>query len=284
MFQYAAGRRLAHHHHAELKLDISFFETEQEGATKRFYELRHLNINAAIASPQAIREMNGLSKNRLQALIVRFRQKVGLNELRRNVYQEPYFNFAQEFLDLPDNIYLNGFWQSDKYFKDIETIIRQEFTIKHAITGKNRELADFIQSRECISLHVRCGDYISDPKTMTFHGACGPDYYSKCVQQVAKMVKEPFFIVFSDDPVWAKEHLNIQYPSMLVDHNSADKGYEDLRLMNLCKHNIIANSSFSWWGAWLNNNPEKIVIAPKKWFNNNTVNTNDLIPIQWITI
>ena len=139
-----------------------------------------------------------------------------------------------------------------------------------------------IADSNSVSIHIRRGDYVADPTMYTSHGTCDIDYYNRCVESLTEKVKDTSFFVFSDDPQWSRDSLKLQYPAIFVDHNDMEHGYEDMRLMSQCKHNIIANSSFSWWGAWLNNNENKIVLAPEKWFAKKTYIINDMIPVQWV--
>ena len=194
------------------------------------------------------------------------------------------FHFDPDILNLSDGIYLDGSWQSEKYFADIEVVIRQEFTVKTPPTGKNKELAEQIASCESVSLHIRRGDYVFNSHTNQILGTCDLDYYSRCVERLTQTVKNPHFFIFSDDHKWARNNLKLPYPMTLVNHNGADKNHEDLRLLSQCKHHIIANSTFSWWGAWLNQNPEKIVLAPKRWFKSDDYNPKDLIPVKWTKV
>jgi hypothetical protein len=143
------------------------------------------------------------------------------------------------------------------------------------------ELAKKISQSKSVSIHIRRTDYVSNPNTRRFHGICDMDYYYKAVKMIAGKVHSSNFFLFSDDINWVKENFRIKYPTIFVDHIGSDA--EELLLMSLCKHNIIANSSFSWWGAWLNRNLSKIVIAPKKWFKVN-VNERDIVPQEWIRI
>ncbi|MBT9150861.1 MAG: O-antigen biosynthesis glycosyltransferase WbnK [candidate division WS2 bacterium] len=135
-----------------------------------------------------------------------------------------------------------------------------------------------------MSLHIRRGDYVFNLHTNQFHGTCDLDYYFRCVEYLTTKVKNPHFFIFSDEPEWARNNLKLSYPTTLVDHNEADKNYEDLRLMSQCKYHIIANSTFSWWGAWLSQNPEKIVFAPKRWLKSDDYNPKDLMPDKWIKV
>ena len=193
-------------------------------------------------------------------------------------------SFNPAILNLPDNIYLEGYWNSEKYFIDFADIIRREFTLKIPQSGKNKELAEMIGSTQSVSIHIRRGDYILDEQANKTHGMCGLDYYHSCVEHLAGAVGEPHFFVFSDDPAWCRDNLRLPCSVTFVSHNDMQHSYEDLRLMTLCKHNIIANSTFSWWGAWLNPNKDKIVFAPRKWFNDGKKkkHSSDIIPLRWI--
>ena len=146
--------------------------------------------------------------------------------------------------------------------------------------GMNKDLLEQITSdASSVSVHVRRGDYVSNKNAAKFHGLTGVDYYKAVVKEMAKRVKNPKLYIFSDDPEWCKQNLKFTQLTTYISHNT--DGSEDMRLMKACKHNIIANSSFSWWGAWLNENPNKIVIAPKQWFSHSESNTKDVIPDSW---
>ena len=195
--------------------------------------------------------------------------------------REKQYHFDPKILTMPGSIYLDGYWQSEKYFSDIADIIKNEFRVKLPQTEENRRVAQQITSCESVSLHVRRGDYLTDAKTNTIHGTCELDYYARCIERLTQQVHHPYFFIFSDDPEWVAKNLKITHPTTFVAHNGPEKSYEDLRLMSQCRHNIIANSSFSWWGAWLNSNSNKIIYTPKKWFCDPNLNTKDLIPATW---
>ncbi len=132
-----------------------------------------------------------------------------------------------------------------------------------------------------VSLHVRRGDYLA----LAAHNVCTEDYYQAALQKVVDLSGEtPQVFIFSDEPDWARSNLSLPCERTIVDFNGPETDYEDLRLMSLCKHNIIANSSFSWWGAWLNANPDKIVTAPETWFGNRKLNNPDILPQKWVPI
>lgn len=275
---------MAIRHNTDLKLDLSILENRQEGMTSRVYELKHVNIKATIATPLEVAEFTGEYKNRLQATLVRLRQTVGLAVSYPNVYVERHFHFDPAVLDVTDNSYLDGYWQSEKYFKDIADIIRNEFIV---ITGQDewsRHLAEEIKATESVSIHVRRGDYINNIKTSQILSSCSLDYYKTSSGLIATSVSNPTFFIFSDDMEWVKKNFTINFRHFYVEHNGDESSYMDMYLMSLCKHNIIANSSFSWWGAWLNRNPNKQVIAPARWFQSRKYDVKDLLPASWVKV
>ena len=279
MFQYAAARRVAYKNKIPLKLDISGFDT-MKGITKRRYELSVFNIEEKFATEDEIASLRGSDPGRLGRFIYRISGGL-ISNAKKSYIRQKGMGFDPAILGLSGEVYMEGWWQSDKYFNDIENIIRKDFTIKIAPDPDNKKMADSIQEKEAVSIHIRRGDYVANPEANRFHGVCPLEYYSAALEVICKNVKNPYFFIFSDEPRWAKDNLKLQYPAVYIDHNGPEKGYEDLRLMSLCKHHIIANSVFSWWGAWLSANPGKIIIAPKRWFSNPNIDTKDLIPNSW---
>jgi hypothetical protein len=276
MFQYAAARQLAESHRVTLKLDITGFREY----TRRKYELDHFNIRAEIATDA---ELSAFKGDNLAASY--FRRSFGRFLPYRNRYiRERFFHYDPAIARFGGNIYLDGYWQCEKYFRDIADIIRRELTVRHDPDHSNKALAAEITAVNAVSLHIRRGDYVSDPVTHQYHGVCTLEYYQRAVALIADAIAKPHFFVFSDDPDWVRRNLKLKYPSTCVSGNGPEKSYEDLRLMSLCKHHIIANSSFGWWGAWLNNKAGKIVVAPNKWFRDSKIDTSDLIPGGWYRI
>lgn len=279
MFQYAAARALALRRGAELVLDVSDFDGY--GLHQGFELARIFSLDVAIADRQSIRRVLGWQSGKT---VRRFLRKAPFSMLRSSrLVIEPGFTYWSGLADISLPVYLLGYWQSEKYFSDVADEIRQDFTFRAEQEGRNAELASQMVSENAISLHVRRGDYVSNKKTLATHGICSLEYYQRAVALLAERVENPVFYVFSDDMAWVRDNLQIDFPVHYVDHNRGSQSYNDMRLMSLCKHHIIANSSFSWWGAWLNQSASKIVIAPKNWFANGT-DTSDLIPADWIRI
>lgn len=281
MFQYSFGRSLSLDLDQELGLDLNSYKV-QFGLTPRNYELDIFNHAGRISTFQEIRRLIGndyINKivNRLLGVDLKIRKKQYFREKSDHSF------VAIDVSRFKDGVYLEGFWNSERYFIDHEKEIRNDFLFKKKLSGANKEIALDMGKNDSISIHVRRGDYVSSEATNKFHGTCGLDYYKKAVDLINKRVKNPKYFVFSDDMEWVKENLKIR-SAVYVEGNIGDKSYIDMQLMSLCKHNIIANSSFSWWGAWLNSNAKKIVVAPKKWFNDTSVDTTDLVPEGWIRL
>jgi len=281
MFQYAIGRNLAHRHRTELKLDHTFLELSRNIATPRQYELDCFNVSCSRASRADCSAVAQSGRKGVNLWIMSVQPIAWQMAWSQRVIREHSCRLGPYLLDASDNIYLQGYWQSELYFADIAEILRKEFQVRTPLAGENLRIAAAIKNCCSVSVHIRRGDYVTDQKTAAIHGVCSLKYYTSAVEMLIKELPAPHYFVFSDDIAWAKANLCLNHPMTFVDHNAADKGHEDLRLMSLCRHHIIANSSFSWWGAWLNPCPEKIVIAPDRWFNDPTKDTSDLIPASW---
>jgi hypothetical protein len=277
MFQYALGRCLSLKHKTTLRLDLSFLLSRPENAeyTFRNYELQDFNIIEDIATIKDLKKFNDILLSK--SLIGRIEQKFR----KYRTIDEPYFHFSESILLSPKNTYLNGYWQSEKYFSCIENIIRNDFTLK-SIPGNNASILESMRQPNSISIHIRRGDYFSNPLINSFLGICSFQYYYDAVKLVAGKIKDPRFFIFSDDIEWAKQNIKLDFPVIYLDCDN--KPSYDLFLMSQCSNNIIANSSFSWWAAWLNNKPDKIVVAPRKWFADTSINISDRIPEEWIKI
>jgi len=254
LFQYAYGRKMELSG-KKVVFDVSFFEgVKAKGDMARNFKLNNYNIETKAKFSN--KNANSFYRRILNKIVVRIVPKE------------------------------DGFWQSEKYFKDIENDIRKEFTLKNQLSSSCLDWQKKIQTTEnSVSLHIRRGDYVQDQKTNAFHGTCDMSYYQTALEKVTKILqnKNIEIFVFSDDIEWAKENLKFPYITHFV--SSPDiQDYEELFLMSLCKHNVIANSTFSWWGAWLNQYQNKIVVGPKQWFANKTTEGLDILPPEWIKI
>jgi hypothetical protein len=182
-------------------------------------------------------------------------------------------------------VYLDGYWNTEKYFEEIKSLVRSEFEIKSEIDKKNRELLQLISETNSVSIHVRRGDYLSTELNKKIYGnICTIEYYKKAIHYIGSKVNNPKYFIYSNDINWCKKNLNLD--GIYVDWNSDPKeSFKDLHLMSTCKHNILANSTFSWWAGWLNQNSEKLVIVPSRFFNETIIsNIETLIPTSWVRI
>lgn len=278
MFQYAAGLGLASRLSAELVVDKTWLEGEgQHYTTPRQYELGPFCLEERFASPRLVERFLRRGEGGLSRL--RARTKIAPATVLRQ--QEPAFD--TRFETLTGDVLLVGYWQSEKYFADCAEAIRAAFALKNEPSQRNRDLITQLNATNSLSLHVRRGDYASHEETGRFHGLMPVSYYREAVELVTEKAGRVEIFVFSDDIDWCKHELEIPGQTLhFVDHNT--RGSEDMRLMSCCRHHILANSSFSWWGAWLNPDPEKIVVAPARWFQDLSLDTSDLLPESWLRV
>lgn len=283
MFQYAAARRLAVVNDSPLKLDLGWFDQIPSTATPRKFELKVFNIAGVAASREEVSRLRGVDTELWPKQLRTLVEKSGILR-KRTCIREKNYHFDAAILVLRGDAYLDGCWQSEKYFEDVAETVRKEFTFGVEPSPANARMSEVISGCNAVGIHVRRGDYISNETTRQYHGVAPLEYYRRAIDSLVDRVGNPHFFVFSDDPEWVKRNLASRQPTTFVDHNGPDSGFEDLRLMSLCQHQIIANSSFSWWAAWLNRNPGKIVFAPQTWFGAAGPDTKDLIPDDWYRI
>jgi len=282
MFQMAIGRILAEKNQTFLTFDKTFFNYNKRrlGHTPRNYELRIFEESYLFAGEKEILNFHRLST------INRIKRKLGLNYPKS--FRESSFDFNSRVLNQKAPVYLRGFFQSYKYFKGYEELIKKIFVFpQNCLEEINQELLKHIKDSSTLAIHIRRGDYVQDKSIQQYHGNLTTEYYLKAISTVVSKISGLTLIFFSDDNQWVKkEFQNLDHQKMFVDYNTGANSWKDMFLMSCCNHQIIANSSFSWWAAWLNENPDKMVIAPKKWFEKSEkdMNTKDLIPPQWIRI
>ncbi len=274
MFEYAAAKGLAAKLGTDIQMDRSWFDQIAPGDTPRHYELNSFSLKQDFIDFKPFFAGPGTASKAKAFVAPAFGRKA------LKLYREPHYHYASDFLGQPNNTYLDGYFQSEKYFAHIRQELLVDFKWAKPATGKNKRLLETIAKDEnSVSIHVRRGDYVSNENAADFHGLRGVDYYQAATKIIEKSVKNPSYYVFSDDPDWCKANLKFKHNTTYVDWNK--DGAEDMRLMKSCRHNVLANSSFSWWGAWLNTNEAKVVIAPKQWFNDPSINTSDVVPESW---
>jgi hypothetical protein len=272
MFQYALGRRLALERNTSLWLDLHWFDHVPPGDMPRAYQLNAFRVRAR-ALPEWLRNLmlppGGASWRFLRPRLARYVTENGLG-----------FNAA--VVELKRSAYLAGFWQTEKYFAPIAENIRAEFQLAAPMTASRQAIGARI-GEDAVSIHVRRCEYACDRDDGGFFGTCSPEWYGAAIARLSARVSNPRFFVFSDDPAWARANLPVPPDTIFVDPQPDGRDFEDLHLMAKCRHNIIANSSFSWWAAWLNPSPAKIVIGPARWFLGE-VDSSDRMPDSWIKL
>jgi hypothetical protein len=279
MFQYALGRTLALKHGVQLGLDLTDLLDHTPGRgvlVFRNFDLHVFNIQAHVVDRS---EIPFLQRRHFRGRLSRYAKSLQCRLSSRG--RERGFRFDPDILTLPDGTYLEGYWQSPKYFSDSASMIRADFTLKHPVSEEVRALMAEIRSVESVCINVRRGDFVHNP----FHPVLDEKWYQEAVGLVAAKLRAPRLYIFSDDLDWCREHLNFRYPTIIVSHEYAGKTFETyLALMSTCQHFIIPNSSFGWWAAWLSDAPKPLVVAPKRWVGDATRDPTDLIPEDWIRI
>lgn len=277
MFQYAMGRALSLRLDVPLFLDLSGFE----GTADRMFALKPFYITANLLPDDGNVKPY---RSAWREITLKIAHHFFTRRLGAKVFRERYFHFDPSVLEFSESVYLDGYWQSEKYFSDFSSVVEKDFSLRSPITKQSNEILEKISGSDAICLHVRRGDYVSNPATSAVHGLCSADYYRTALQSVSNGTTNPHCFVFSDEPEWVRTNLHLPLPTTIIDFNGTDMAHEDLRLMSACKHFVIANSSLSWWGAWLGQNPCKKVVAPKQWFMGDAKDTRDLIPDGWIRL
>lgn len=263
LFQYALARRLCSENKAVVKLDIS----DYAGGSARAYALDRFRTVQEIATPaevKAVRYRLGMASELLR-------------KVNRRVLKRTHLGFEPRILAARGNAYLDGYWQDQRYFLPIRQALCRELTLQEPLGPAAAEVEQAIRAQpDSVSLHIRRGDYLA----LSSYAVCSPSYYLTAIARLGPQLKQPAFFVFSDDIAWAKENLSCAHPLFFVSRPEiAD--YEEFALMGQCRHHIIANSTFSWWAAWLNQSPDKCVIAPGRWLAQDTAESLRIVPPDW---
>jgi hypothetical protein len=283
LFQYAASKALSIRMSAELKLDLSFYKNDK----KRKYRLDKFRIDQNIATEEdtqvfilTLKQKNFFKRKFLDHFNISGLEKYN------NIYvkERPLISYAQGIENLNGSVYLEGYWQNQRYFININDVLQKEVTLKDPLPKGITEIISEISSCNSVSVHIRRGDYLNNeifyPLPLY--------YYEEGFSLIKKLVLKPIFFVFSDDIGWAKMNFKSELSTVFVEINDKNKDLYEFEIMKNCRHNIIANSSYSWWSAWLNNNVDKIVVAPKRWSINNKFQKNldkdCFLPQEWIRL
>lgn len=279
MFQYAAARALSLNLKVKLGLDVNEFA---KYSMHQGFELgRVFGLNTLCLSDVELHKLFGWRVNpTAQRLAARWPY---FPMVDKRIVIEPHLDFWPGMVDVPSHAYLRGYWQSERYFQMHEDTIRSEFQFKKPLLGEALHWSERMKAVSSVSVHIRRGDYVSNQFNMAYHGACSLDYYQRAVTSIEAQVDQPEYFVFSDDLDWARQNFKLDHQVHFVDGNKGDTSFLDMQLMSICRHHIIANSSFSWWAAWLNNRKDKLVIAPARWYVKKPTPVG-LIPNRWMEI
>ncbi len=273
LFQYACGRAVQQKYKGEFYLDISDFTVN-----KRKYRLNQFKLNENVKTIEKDNTFANIRKN----LLLNGLYKI-IPNIAFSIHSKfgKYLYFGEEYKKINKNFtndyYLYGYWQSEKYFEDIKSILKQELTLKNPLEESKINLIQEIEHKNSVAIHIRRGDYVINK---LYQNICEESYYKKAITIMKEKVDNPVFYIFSDEIDWVKENWN--FNGNIIFMHYANKDFEELEIMKHCKHFIIANSSFSWWAQYLSDNPQKIVVAPKKWYNHDK--KVDIYQKNWITI
>ena len=277
LFQFATALALAEFHQTTVGFDLRFLKKQDAGQK---HTLRHYALDLFSIPYEHLTFWNEITLALRPFPFQNTVQKTLRLLNKWTIYNEATLSYNHDIRqETSKNSYLTGYFQSEYYFKIIESKLRKVLQFKVLVQN---ELSEKIRQTNSVSLHIRRGDYAANPDLLHFHGLCSLQYYQRASHFIGHRQSDLHFFIFSDDIIWARQNLRLPFPSYFV--RSTDS--EDLQLMSLCKYNIIANSSFSWWGAWLNNNPEKIVVAPARWFADEKAEreSSTIVPETWIKI
>jgi hypothetical protein len=287
MFQYACGRALSVRSGRTLYLDISNYERPHPEETPRPYTLHHFNIVGEISRPETtaglkkfLQVAGNVSKKAWRKAFKKY--NIGFNQTT--------FDQINRRAERTGKIVLDGFWWSEKYFADATEVIREDLTLAQPLGDIARVAENGIRNvkstgKRTISIHIRRGDYVLNPETNAYHGTCSNTYYETALKKIEEIggAEPTHLFVFSDDIRWVKENMLFPHPTTHVSEPGIED-YEEMILMSQCANHIIANSSFSWWAAWLNPKPDKIVVAPLQWTVAETDDLNEIIPNSWVRV
>ena len=281
MFEYAAGLALAKKYNTELVLDMTYLD---DRSPRRDFTYRHYELNAFTIAPRFTGLAHAAHAIPIPGvwlgLDLAFIKTRGVFGTRKLIAEKHEGRFDPSVLNAGGSACLWGYWQSEKYFESARDEVRAAFAFARAVPPSAQALANQIKKTGSVSLSVRRGDYVNASNAKLF-GETNLRYYEDAIKYISSRVPDPRFFVFSDDIAWCRENIHIPFETAYV---PADlDGPSAMQLLSLCKHQIIANSSFSWWGAWLNRNSQKIVIAPKHWTAHGP-EQEDIVPPEWVRV
>lgn len=277
MFQYAFGRAASLALDRELVLDLTSMPTGR-GPHLRSWDLPRLPISAVrqVGAPRSFSE-KGKPRPMLRML-----GRVSRSIVRTWLVQDPACDGVLAYSQLPRPVaFCYGYWQSPRYFEQIEHVVRSELTPPLSASSEGFSLLRSVEGREVIAVHVRRGDYVTDSRVAAVHGGLDHRYYAGAIREIAEGLHRPVALVFSDDPAWAVRNLDLEIETVHAEVCGPLSSVETLGLMARCAHHVIANSSFSWWGAYLATSPHQRVAYPRRWFADRPIDSASRFPAHW---
>lgn len=279
MFQYAFGRKLSIANKIELKLDKTSYDRDKF----RTYGLSMFKVEENFASFNQVKKLK--YPYGVFSKIWRLFKAKAFRDYHSG-WEPKTVDKVNRLLAQNKDVYLDGYWQSYKYFQDIKDVLVKDFSLKVSLEQTHPELMTKINLTESVAISVRRTDYLS-PVNLKNIGVCSADYYKKAIDLITSKIKDPTFFVITDDLEWTKANIITNCPTVWVSELRKDGSLnhiQEMMIMSKCKHGIIANSTFSWWPTWLNDNPGQIIIAPDIWANNYRIKIDDIIPPTWIKL
>ena len=278
LFQYAAARSLADRLGLELALDLRGLVENGD----RPFALDLYRIRACIATSSELSGLPHWRPTRVGRMRSRISQRFP-SYFSFPLFWPSSFSYDYRIERVRKPVYMVGYWQSEKYFKWNRMRVLEDVQLRNPLSV-NGPMLDMIHRCTSVALHVRRGDYVTNPVAAQFHGLCDMRYYQRAVDEMKVKLKNFTIFVFSDDSEWSRKNLKFDVPTYIVEGEPVERSSVDLELMSQCQHHIIANSSFSWWGAWRRKSPQQHVYAPSRWFLDLKTNTSDVIPSNWRTL
>jgi hypothetical protein len=281
MFQYAFGTALAQHYQTNLAFDDSWYGRLPAGDTSRQMDLRGLKIsNTQFITPQK-EAFSFVKSMRLKKLLQSFLPSGPVIHREKNGFVFDSSVFALNSAKTQNHFFI-GYWQAFNYIDTIRAQLQSEFQPRTGLNQHYQYYRSLMQSSPAAMVHVRRGDYVHLPAAAQFHGVLSLNYYLAGMRLILEREPNTHFFLFSDDLPWCKENFPQEFKITYIERNeAADSAAQEIDLMTYCKHFIIANSSFSWWGAWLRKNVDGLVIAPNRWIADTTLDLSDLLPANW---
>ena len=276
IFQYATARAISIKLNRKLLLDIAWYhdintlddQSDPNATTIRDFLLDNFNIQSRIINKIHLNWIKRLEIRSKNSKFYKLLLDGPLNNFSYTTIDRN--NFSLESIQTHQHVYLTGYWQNNDIFEEYKNLISDELILKYPLSANNQDYLNSINATNSVAIHVRRGDYISKPNSQKVHASCSNNYYYDSIEYIQKKMNDLHYFIFSDDIAWVKNNLTFNTNTTFIDNESP--AYEHLYLMSQCKHQITANSTFSWWAAWLNTNPDKTIITPEYWYNDKHLN------------